>query len=52
MIEVFPEPRRRCAAYDLSSVRLINPDFVAKLIFISIERGSFPAFHRVAQIVM
>jgi len=30
MIEVFPELRRRCAAHDLSSVRLINLDFVAK----------------------
>jgi hypothetical protein len=29
-IEVFPELRRRCAAHDLSSVRLINPDFIGK----------------------
>jgi hypothetical protein len=32
-IEVFPELRRRCAAHDLSSVRLINADFIAKADF-------------------
>jgi hypothetical protein len=28
-VEMFPELRRRCAAYDQSSVRVINADFIA-----------------------
>jgi hypothetical protein len=33
MIEAFPEPRRRCAAHDQSSERLINVDFIAEADF-------------------
>jgi hypothetical protein len=32
-IEVLPELRRHCAAHDLSSVRLINADFIAEADF-------------------
>jgi hypothetical protein len=35
--EVFPELCRRCVTHDLSSVRLINVDFIAKADFVSIE---------------
>jgi len=34
MIEVFPGLRRLCAAHDLSSVRLIDLDLIAKADFI------------------
>ena len=34
MIEVFPELRQRCVTHDLSSVRLINADFIAEADFL------------------